>query len=84
MLVYIKILLSLLVHIPHVILYHYSSNKVLIDEDVRVMSGHVLYRYKLSFFCKLILLLRDPFFKTLFYHRIGSSKRIISFLNGGG
>ncbi len=78
---YIKLIISYLTHLPHYILYQLSSNKSLIDEDIVVMGRNL--QCNVSFINQFFLLLRDRFFRSLFYFRIGNHGKLLSIINPG-
>lgn len=81
MALYLKLFLSYIVHLPHYVLYLCSSSKTLIDEDIKVMSEQ--FNYNVSLTNQLFLLLRDSFFRSLFYFRVGHAGRLLSVINPG-
>ena len=77
----IKILLCYFLYIFHIIAYSTSSNKKLINEDIEVMKAKI--GINTSLFDSLVLFLRNPYFKVLFYYRIGKLGRLLSILYPG-
>ena len=76
---YLKLFIYSLVSIfliPHIILYLLSTNKQLIEKDVNVnYKGDDYFIYKL-----ICLLIRNKYFRCLFYYRIGNSSVFIKWL----
>lgn len=66
----IKLIVLSVIYIPHFILWQFSSSKSALDEDVRAIGNRNIIPYK-GFFLKAFLLQSDPYFRKLFYYRIG-------------
>ena len=66
---FFSILLSI-VYIPHLLLYFLSSNKKLIESDVSILKKKLSIELN-TFFSILFFLHNNPYFRVIFYHRIG-------------
>ena len=64
-----SILLSI-IYVPHLILYAISKNKKLIESDVSVLKKKLSIRIN-TIFGVLFFLHNNPYFRVVFYHRLG-------------
>ena len=72
---FFSILFSI-VYIPHLLLFFLSSNKKLIESDVSVLKIKLSIRLN-TFFGILFFLHNNPYFRVIFYHRIGPIRSLI-------
>lgn len=63
-------------YLPHFVFYFFCDNKRLIDEDILANNGFCRIKKLPRFFCFLFLLHSSPYFRTLFYYRIGPVRSI--------
>jgi serine O-acetyltransferase len=68
---FIVSLLFCWIYIPHIAMYLISNNKPLIRQDLVQLSNKINIRIN-NFLILLYLLHNDPYFRTVFYHRIGA------------
>lgn len=71
----IKLIVCSIIFIPHFILWHFSSSRKALDEDIRVIGNRNIIPYK-GFWLKTFLLQNDYYFRKLYYYRIGAISAI--------
>ncbi len=71
------IILSHLLLFPHLVLYLVSKEKNNIDKDIKAMSSHCDVSYS-GTMGLVYFLLRNKFYRNIFYSRIGSPSKICS------
>lgn len=77
----LKVLYGLILYWPLILLYISSNQRDFITSDLNVMIKHTRIREKgISAFVRLI---RDPFFRNLFYHRVGKKTFLLAKLYPG-
>lgn len=69
--------------IPHYLLYSFSKSKILIDEDVKAMSKCLGYSATGGNRQLLYLLIKDKYFRKMFYTRIGVLSHLVSWYSPG-
>lgn len=62
---------------PHLLIYRYSKSKCLIDDDVEMMCKrrNIVYQHSMAL---VYILLKDKYYRNIFYNRVGSLSKIIS------
>lgn len=78
----IKLIVFSIFYIPHFLLWRVSSHKNEIDADVKTIENKNIIPYK-GFFLKAFLLQSDPYFRKLFYYRIGPLSAICRWYTPG-
>lgn len=69
-------ILFLILYIPHLLLYFLSHNKKLIESDVSILRRKLSIKLN-TFLSILFFLHNDPYFRVIFYHRIGAIRSLI-------
>lgn len=72
-----------IIFIPHYLLYYCSKFKKLIDEDVKAMGKYPEYSSMEGNRLLLYLLIRDKYFRKMFYTRIGLMSNLVSWYSPG-
>lgn len=79
---HLRLFIIFLIYIPHLILWHLSANKKVIDEDLNALTSRVSISYK-GLLLKVYFLFSDRYFRKLFYHRIGAYSVLVSWYSPG-
>ena len=77
----IKIIITLLyggLYISHFLIYTFSKNRYLIREDLYARERHL--KSRLKHFPLFVMCMRDRYFRSLFYYRIGKVSKCISWM----
>lgn len=69
--------------LPHYLLYFYSPHKKQIQEDVKAMGKYPEYSSMEGNRLLLYLLIRDKYFRKMFYTRIGLMSNLVSWYSPG-
>jgi len=69
-------ILFTIVYVPHLLLFFLSRNKKLIESDVRVLRTKLSVRLN-TIFGLLYFLHNNPYFRVIFYHRIGPIRSLM-------
>lgn len=81
---YLLLFIQSVLYIPHYLLYLFSISKNLIEEDVEAMSKYPVYAsIGGSKRLLLYLLIRDRYFRKMFYTRIGVLSHLVSWYSPG-
>ena len=75
---YLLLFIQAFFFIPHYLLYSFSKAKKKIDEDVKAMSKYPEYSSMGGNKLLLYLLIRDKYFRKMFYTRIGLMSNLVS------
>jgi hypothetical protein len=78
----IKLAIFSLIYIPHFLLWFLSPSRKLIDEDIKAVSERGIIPYN-GFFLRAFLLQSDPYFRKLFYYRLGPISAICRWYTPG-
>jgi serine O-acetyltransferase len=63
-------------YLPHFIIFFLSNNKILIKNDLEQLSQKI--NIKLNFLSSLLFFLHNsPYFRTVFYHRVGPIQSLL-------
>lgn len=77
----IKLIALGLLYIPHLLLYSLSKKKSLIDEDAKVFASNENPR--VGGILSIVFALSDPYFRKLFYYRLGKVSKLVSWYSPG-
>ena len=80
---YLLLFIQAFFFIPHYLLYALSKAKKRIDEDVKAMSKYPEYSSMGGNKLLLYLLIRDKYFRKMFYTRIGLMSNLVSWYSPG-
>lgn len=72
----LKIVYGLILYWPLILLYICSAQREFITSDLNVMITHTKIKDKGIF--AFVRIIRDPFFRNLFYHRVGKKSFLIA------
>lgn len=76
----VKIAFCGIMHIflfPHLLFYHLSKSKSLVDADIAVMCKrrNIVYQHSIAL---VYILLKDKYYRTIFYNRVGSISKLFN------